>query len=152
MTNTIKQLRIDLKRWISEEDDHRSQLKTYKLLSLLEGSRNDHWGEQMEHNIKYSLYKEKFYRYLYNADYKKYHKYHEKMLEIERENMDNFMEQPDKSSISVIDSGTKTFTHKDQVDKQGDNGFKVCCDTYKEAYDFRKMLMNCFDNYILYCL
>ena len=74
------------------------------------------------------------------------------MLEIERENMDNFMEQPDMSSISVIDTGNKKFTHKDQVNKMGDNGFKVLCDTYKEAYDFRKMIMDCFDNYIMFCM
>ena len=150
MSNTIKQLRIELKRWISEEEDHRAQLLMNKLQCLVED--NKHMLEQMEHNIKYSLYKEKFYRYCYNADYKKYHKYHDKMLEIERENMDNFMEQPDMSSISVIDTGNKKFTHKDQVNKMGDNGFKVLCDTYKEAYDFRKMIMDCFDNYIMFCM
>ena len=117
-------------------------------MSLLDD--NTTFAEKLEYSIKFSLYKEKFFRYLYNADYRKYHKYHDKLVELERTTMDEFMENPDRTSISLIDATSDYLTEKDQIDKRGDNGFKVCCDTFKQCYDFRKRMMNVFDNYVMY--
>ena len=64
--------------------------------------------------------------------------------------MDEFMDNPDRTSITLIDSESDTITERDQIDKRGDNGFKVCCDTFKQTYDFRKRMINVFDKYVMF--
>ena len=141
-----------LKAQITNEDRHRKDMELYLTMtiggptvSIMEGKDTEHFYEQLKHNIKYSLYKEKFFRYLYNSDSPKYHKYHDKLLEIEYSNMEMSSEDSSKTMVSVIDMENKEFGDRDIIAQRGDEGYRNLCDTYKEQYEFRMKLMKLVD-------
>jgi hypothetical protein len=146
--NSIQSFKTFIKEQINNEDKHRKDLEIYLTLTV-GGERvvedNEHFYEQLQHNIKYSLYKEKFFRYLYNNNTPKYYKYHDKLLEIEHLNMENASENSDKTCISVIDMERKEFGDRDIIAQRGDEGYRNLCDTYKEQYEFRIKMMGLVD-------
>ncbi len=98
----------------------------------------ERWCEKidiMTGNIKYSLHKEKFFRYVHNDNLDKAVKYHSKCEKHERDIMDKMSENPHSYNTAVFEGSDFTELGADE------NGYIKTCDEMKSAFEFRRDLI-----------
>ena len=89
---------------------------------------------------KYSIWKEKMYRYVYNKDLPNVIKYHEKMTAYEREEIERVSEMIEKGeSIEGINLTNGEVNSRDN----GEETFRLLCDRYKKRYEIGKDMVDC---------
>ena len=90
---------------------------------------------------KYSLWKEKLWRYAYNMDLPNVIKYHEKMTTYERVDMDRVGELVfDGVKIGGIEMSAKGH----RKESTGEQTYKMLCDEYKKRYGIGKDLVSIY--------
>ncbi len=94
--------------------------------------------EQLKPCIKYSQWKEKFYRYAYNKDYDNMKKYSEKCSKYENESLDELMDDCEGVAVQI---DRKLHDKENQFGK-GEEAFRLIANEYKNCYDARKDLLS----------
>ena len=112
------------------------------VMKLLTEKEEFHYKDNLadyETKRKYSLWKEKLWRYAYNMDLPNVIKYHEKMTSYEREEMDRVGELVfDGVKIGGIEMSGKGH----RKESTGEQTYKMLCDEYKKRYGIGKDLVS----------
>lgn len=91
---------------------------------------------ELKTKVKYSVWKEKLWRYAYNGDLPNVIKYHDKMETYERKHMEELNDivsgDTDYKGIRVME-----FHGDDEEEREADNtgGYMMICDEYKKRYE-----------------
>ena len=97
--------------------------------------------ESGEEGQKYSLWKEKFLRYVHNNDAQRATKYHHKCEEYENKSMEDMVENPKTTGCVVFGGGENNMGLTPDALPQNEGGYIKMCDEFKKAYEFRMDLL-----------
>jgi|TARA_R110001632_G_scaffold165326_1_gene283841 hypothetical protein len=89
-------------------------------------------------SIKYSKWKEKFYRYAYNKDYDNMKKYSDKCFEYESKELEDIMDTGGEGYAVNIDY---SISGEENVVGSSENGILLIADQYKKFFEVRKDLL-----------
>ena len=89
-------------------------------------------------SIKYSKWKEKFYRYAYNKDYDNMMKYSDKCFKYESKELEDIMDTGGEGYAVNIDH---SFFGKENVVGSNENGILLIAEQYKKFFEVRKDLL-----------
>ncbi len=128
----------ELAKLVPDEKRFGSSGRKYKLLGETEKGYLVRNLEDFTKKRKYSIWKEKTYRYVYNNDLPNLIKYHEKMTAYEREEIDRVSEMIEKGEC--IEGINLTNGIENGRDK-GEETYRLLCERYKNRYEIGKEMV-----------
>ena len=155
----------EIQKVITREEEYRQELKErnthYMLMSMakmgvniMSLQRGAEFGNQFETDIpkekidkaieqlkpciKYSQWKEKFYRYAYNKDYDNMKKYSLKCSKHENESLDELMEDSEGLAVQI----DRTLHDKENSFGKNEEALRLIANEYKKCYETRKDLLS----------
>jgi len=94
--------------------------------------------KDIKSSIKYSKWKEKFYRYAYNKDYDNMKKYSDKCFEYESKELEDIMDNGGEGYAVNIDY---SISGEESVVGSNENGILLIAEQYKKFFEVRKDLL-----------